>query len=151
MATMSPISVSVDVDALQAGEAEELGDLDLLQRAVALGDGDFVAGVQGAVEDARDGEAAEVVGVVEVGDQDLQGAVGVAGGGRRWSGRWSRTSGCRSSPGTGQVDGRGAGLAVGVERPGKSSWSSCGVEIDEQVVDLVRGLPAGARRGGRSC
>ena len=40
MATMSPISVSVDVGALEALEAEELGDLGLLQRAVALGDDD---------------------------------------------------------------------------------------------------------------
>ena len=36
--------------------------------------------MQRALEDAADGEAAEVVGVVEVGDQDLQRAVGVAGG-----------------------------------------------------------------------
>ena len=38
--------------------------------------------LQRAVEDAGDGEAAEVVGVVEVGDQDLQHAVGIALGRR---------------------------------------------------------------------
>ena len=69
------------VDALEAVEGEELGDLDVLERAVELGDGDLLAGLERAVEDARDGEAAEVVGVVEVGDEDLEGAVGVAGGG----------------------------------------------------------------------
>jgi hypothetical protein len=34
----------LDVGALESAEAEELGDLGLLQRAVALGDGDFLAG-----------------------------------------------------------------------------------------------------------
>ncbi len=63
-----------DIDALEAHEAEELGDAGLLEGAVAFGDGDVVAGVQGSLEDAGDGEAAEVVGVVEVGDLDLQDA-----------------------------------------------------------------------------
>ena len=61
-----------DVGALQSGEGKQLGDLGFLQRAVELGDGDFFAGVHFAVEDAGDGEAAEVVAVVEVRDQNLQ-------------------------------------------------------------------------------
>ena len=72
------------LNALEAGEGEELGDAGLLERAVAFGDGDIVADVERALEDAADGDAAEVVGVVEVGDQDLQRAVGVAGGLGEW-------------------------------------------------------------------
>ena len=35
--------------------------------------------MQRAVEDARDGETAEIVAVVEIGDENLQRAVGIAG------------------------------------------------------------------------
>src|SRR6202044_2515803 len=68
----------LDVGALEAGEAEELGDAGLLERAVDFRNIDFVAGAQGSVEDLGDAEASEVVGVVEVGDLDLQRRVGVA-------------------------------------------------------------------------
>ena len=61
-----------DVHALQAGEREQLGDLRLVQRAVELGDADVFAGVHGAVEDARDGEASQIVAVVEIRHQNLQ-------------------------------------------------------------------------------
>ena len=53
--------------------------------AVELGDVVLLAGAQGAVEDAADGEAAEVVAVVEVGDQDLQRRLGIAARRREWS------------------------------------------------------------------
>ena len=71
-----------DVGALQAAEAEELGDLDLFDLTAQLGDADFFAGAQGAVENARNGQAAEVVAVVEIGDQDLQRRGGISGGRR---------------------------------------------------------------------
>ncbi len=74
-----------DVGALEPVEAEELGDLDLLNLTAELGDADFFAGAQGAVEDTRDGEAAEVIAVVEIGDQDLQRRGRVSGGLREWS------------------------------------------------------------------
>ena len=61
-----------DVGALEAGEGKQLRDLRLVQRAIELGDGDFFAGVHLSVEHARDGQAAEVVAVVEVGDENLQ-------------------------------------------------------------------------------
>ena len=78
--------------------------------------------LQGAVEDARDGEAAEVVGVVEVGDQDLQRAVGVAlGGGDGLDDQLEER--LEIGAGLGEVHGRGADLAVGVET-GKSSMAS---------------------------
>ena len=45
-------------------------------------------------------------------------------------------SGWRSVPGIGEVDGRGAELAVGVEH-GEVEHVLVGVEVDEEVVDLV--------------
>ena len=104
-----------NVDALEAGEAEELGDAGLLERAVELGDGDVVAGVQGSLEDAGDGEAAEVVGVVEVGDLDLQDAVGIAlAGGDGVDDRLEeRHRG--PSPGRAGIEAGLAELGVGVE------------------------------------
>ena len=78
------------VFALEAVEGEELGDLDGLEGAVELGEVDLLAVLERAVEDATDGEAAEVVGVVEVGDEDLEVAVGGAGSGAGWSGRSAR-------------------------------------------------------------
>ena len=75
----------VGVFALEAVEGEELGDLDGLELAVDFGKVDGFAGFEGAVEDAGDGEAAEIVGVVEVGDEDLE----VARGGRRGRREWS--------------------------------------------------------------
>ena len=139
-----------DVGALEAVEGEELGDLGLLQRAVALGDVDLVAGLERAVEDAGDAEAAEVVGVVEIGDQDLERAV--------WRRRWRRDgavtmvskSGCRSVPGVSRDSDGGAVLGVGVEDR-EVELVFVGVEVDEEVVDLVRALPGRARRDGRSC
>ncbi len=61
-----------DVDPLEAGEGKELGDFRFVQRAIQAGDADIFAGVHGAVEHARDGEAAQVVAVVEIGHQNLQ-------------------------------------------------------------------------------
>ena len=66
----------VGVDALEAVEGEELGDLDRLRgcrRACERLTSWPV--LQRAVEDATDGQTTEVVGVVEVGDEDLEGAV----------------------------------------------------------------------------
>ena len=76
----------VDLDPLDALEAEELREAALQQRR-ALGrllvaQRDHLALAQRALDDAADGEAAEVVGRVEVGDERLQRGVGVAGCGR---------------------------------------------------------------------
>ena len=89
----------VDVGALEAGEAEELGDLVLGECAVDAGDVVLLAGAHGAVEDAADGEAAEVVGVVEVGDEDLQRARRDRPWRRGWCWMICSKSGCRSVPG----------------------------------------------------
>ena len=90
-----------------------------------------------AVEDAGDGEAAEIVAVVEVGDQHLQ---------RRRRDRPSAAgmvltiasnSGRRLSPASSRSRCRDAGLGVGVEHR-KIELLFVGVEVDEQVVDLVQ-------------
>ena len=70
------------IDALQPFERIELGDLGVVHGAVALGDGHVVAVLERAVEDAADAEAAEIVAVIQVGDQHLEHAVGVADGRR---------------------------------------------------------------------
>ena len=76
---MSPAGGLLDVDALQAVEGEELGDLGLAGHVPSsLQTDDRVADLHAAVEDAADGDAAEVVARVEVGDEHLQRRVGVA-------------------------------------------------------------------------
>ena len=47
--------------------------------AVQFGDGHFVAEAQRAVEDAADGQASEVIAVIQIRDQQLQDRVGIAG------------------------------------------------------------------------
>ena len=71
--------------------------LRFLQRAVQLGDADFFAGAQGAVEDARDRQAPEVVAVVQIGHQNLQRAGGSPSGGGMCL-TMASNSGRRSSP-----------------------------------------------------
>ncbi len=61
----------LDVGALESGEGKQLGDLGFVHAAIALGDGHFFSKAQGAVEHARNGNAAEIIAVVEVGDQHL--------------------------------------------------------------------------------
>ena len=98
----------------------------------------LLAGAHGAVEDARDGEAAEVVGVVEIGDEDLDGAFGIAlGDGDGLDDLLEE--GLKIGAGNGGIGGRGAQLAVGVEH-GKVEHGLVGVEVDEEVVDLVQNL-----------
>ena len=110
--------------------------LGLLQRAVALRDVHFVAGVQRALKDAADGDAAEVIRVVEIGDQNLQRAFGVAGGGGNGvdDGLEERL---QVGAGRGQIGRRGACLGHRVEH-GKIELRLFGIEIDEKVVDLVQ-------------
>ena len=68
------------IDALQSFERIQLGDLGLVKRAVQLGDGHFIAVPQRAVEHAADGQAAQVIAVIEIRHQQLQDAVGIADG-----------------------------------------------------------------------
>ena len=75
---MSPGMRDGFIHALQAFERIELGDARLVERAVELGDGHFVAVPQRAVEHAADGQAAQVIAVIEIGDQQLQDRIGIA-------------------------------------------------------------------------
>jgi len=136
IATMSPDHGLGDVGALEPFEGEELGDFGLLQRAVALGDVDLIAGLECAVEDAGDTEATEVVGVVEVGDLDLERTLGVAGGrGQRGEDGLEE----RLEVGAGGIEReRGSALlGIGVENR-EVELVLFGVEVDEEVVDLVQ-------------
>ena len=106
-----------------------------MKRAVEFGDDDVLAGVHLAVEDARDRQASEIVAVVEIRDQNLQGP-----------GRIAFRHGDRLQDGVEQraqiraaaldVGGSGAGLGVRVEH-GEIELLFLGVEVDEQVVDFV--------------
>ncbi len=69
------------VHALQALERIELRDLRLLNPAVEMADRDFVAMPQRALKHAADGEAAQVIAVIEVGHLGLQDGVGSPAGG----------------------------------------------------------------------
>src|SRR6185437_1909467 len=124
-----------NIGALEPFEGEELGDLGFLQRSIALGDVDLIAGFERAVEDARDAKAAEIVGVVEIGDLDLEWAGGVPGSGlqRGDDGFEERLQG-----GAGGVERErgGAVLGIGVEHR-EIELILGGIEIDEQVVYLV--------------
>ena len=102
------------VGALQSVKREQLGDLGLEQRSVALGDVDLFPVAQGSVKHARDGQAAQVVGVVEVGDQDLQRAVRVSAG-RRNGGDDGFKERLQVLSGRVQGGAGGAQLGVGVE------------------------------------
>ena len=122
--------------ALQAGEGEELGDLDLLQRQVAAGEHDFVADMQRALEDAGDGDAAEVLGVVEVGDEDLERCFRVADSGR--NGLDDRLEErLKIGAGNGHVR-RGCAVLGDAVEDGKIELVFFGIEIDEEIVDFVQ-------------
>ena len=126
---------ALDVDALEAFEREQLRDLGVLVHAVELEHRDLIADADGPVEDAADGDAAQVVARVEVGDQQLQRRRHVAA--RR---RHMRDDGVEQRPQVlarhGQVRARRPGAGAGVEH-GKLDLLFGGVQIDEQVVDLV--------------
>ena len=139
-----------DLDPLQAFEGEQLRDLRLLHpchRACTPRPGSPT--LTRAVEDAADRDAAEVVARVEVGDEHLQRRVGVAAR-RRHVSTMASNSGRRSSPAP-SADGLDVPARALVYSTGNSSCSSVGVEIDEQVVDLVEHFLRRARRAGRSC
>src|SRR5580704_5528348 len=70
------------VGTLQSIERKKLGDLGLEQRSVAFGDVYLFPIAQGSVKYARDGQAPQVVGVIEVGDQDLERPVRIPTGRR---------------------------------------------------------------------
>src|SRR5580692_7892358 len=125
-----------DVGALQAGEGKQFRDFRLVKSTIQPGDGDLFAGMHGAVEDAGDGEATQIVAVIKVRNQNLQWTCGVAFGerDRLYNGVEERTQIFSAAFDIGRSR---ADLGVGVEH-GEIELILFGVEIDEQVVDFVQ-------------
>ena len=67
-----------DLDPLQPFEREQLGDAGRLRRAVELEHDDRIVDGDVAVEDAADGDPAEIVARIEIRDQHLQRRLRVA-------------------------------------------------------------------------
>ena len=107
-----------------------------------------VAAVQRALENAGDGDAAEKIAVVEIGDLHLQDALRdrPRAAGRRHDGLEERLQiGGIVAAGFAPAAVRHAGFRVGVEH-GEIELVFGGVEIDEEVVDFVE-HGGGARVG----
>ena len=126
----------LDVDPLEAVERIELGDLGVLDRGVELDHRHGIADLDPAVEDAPDRDAADVVARIQVRDQQLQRRVGVAA--RR---RHVLDDRVEQRPQVFarrfRIEARRADPGVGVQHR-KIELILAGVEIDEQVVDLVQ-------------
>ena len=125
-----------DIDTLETAEGEEFGDLGFVEGTVELGDDDIFTREERTAHHTRNGDAAEVIAVVEVRDQDLERTVGFT---LRF---WRRfhdgiEERCEIFAGDLGVDGGGADLGVGIE-DGEIKLIFLGVEIDEEVVDLVQ-------------
>ncbi len=104
----------------------------------------LLPGPQRALHDASDGEAAEVVGGVEVGDQRLERRVGVAGRGRDRVGDGVEDRGhVGVGPGHAHTQHRPA-LASDGRDDRELDVLVAGVEVEEELVDLVDHL-VGAR------
>ena len=121
---------------LQSGEREQLGDARLHQRSVALRDVDVVARVQRSLKDAADGDAAKVVGVIEIGNENLQRCLDIA------RGRWNRRHNgleqrLQVRARLGHVERRRACLGHCVEHR-KIQLRFLRIEVDEKVVNLVQ-------------
>ncbi len=127
-----------DLRALQPFEAVELGDLALDHGAVAAADGHDVARADAAVDHAAQRDAAHVVIVVVVGDQDLQRRVRISlrSGDELVDGLEERL---QVLLGIGELEGAGALAGDGVE-DGELDLVLAGVEVDVEVVDLVQDL-----------
>ena len=147
--TMSPAAACSISTRLRPSNANSFVTCVSLHDAVELHHGHRVVQTHRAVEDAADGDASEVVARIEVGDEHLQRRLRVAA--RR---RHVLDDRVEQRPQVLAGDaGVGAGDAlarVGVEH-GKLDLVLGGVEVDEQVVDLVQHLLRPRVRRGRSC
>ena len=142
--TMSPAAASWMSTRFRPSKAIELGDLGVLHGGIELHHRHGIADLDAAVEDAADGDAAEVVARVEVGDQQLQRRIGIAARRRHvLDDRVEQRPQILARPV--RVERRGADPRVGVEHR-EVELILVGVEIDEQVVDLVQHF-RGARVG----
>ena len=135
----------VDLLAAEAFERVELDDA-LARGAVVAEDHDGLALVDGAGEDLADADTADVVGLVEGGDEHLERRL--RANGRR---RDVLDDGVEDG---GEIDGRaievlgGPALLGGGENDGEIESLVVGAELDQQVEDLVYDLVG--RASGRS-
>src|SRR5205823_598667 len=128
----------LDVDAAQPLEGVELRHLRLLHPAVELAHGDLVADLDAALEDAADRDSSEIVARIEVGDEHLQRRAGVAA--RRRDVIENRVEQRpKILAWLGRRDTRRARTRARVEN-GKIELLLGGVQVDEEVVDLVQHL-----------
>src|SRR6185436_5813222 len=66
------------INALQALKGVKLRDLRLLERTIQFRDSHVIAEMQRSIEDAADRETAEILAVVQIGDEQLQDSFGVS-------------------------------------------------------------------------
>ena len=134
----------VDLLATDAAEPEQRGEA-ALERRLALGEllveqHDVLALAQAAAHDAPDGEAPEVVGGVEVGDDGLQRCLGVAVGCGH-GGEDGLEERLEVGVGTGHADaGHRAPLAGDRGDHGEVDVVVGGAEVEEELVDHVEHL-----------
>ena len=125
--------------ALQPTKGEELGNARGLEGAIELGDADLIAAAQGSLENASDGDAAEIIAVIEIGDLNLECLLRIARG--RGDGIENGVEEEREvagviSAGFAPLAVGDAGLGIGVEH-GKIELVLGGVEVDEKAIDFV--------------
>ena len=120
-----------------------------IKLAVELADAYVFAALQGAVEDAADGDAAEKIAVIEIHHLNLQHAFGIAVGARD-----GFDDGFEERQ---QILGVVADFAMGHAVAGvgvddrEIELVFGGVEVDEKIVDFVEDFLGRARRGDRFC
>src|SRR5262249_4479521 len=125
--------------ALETAKSEKLGNPRWLQRTIQLGDTHCVTVVKRAAEDARDGDAAEVIAVVEIRHLHLHDARGAARRrrhGAHYGFKERIEIGGVVSTRTVPDAVRYASLGVGVEN-WKIELRLGSVEIDEKIVNFI--------------
>src|SRR5882757_4379808 len=121
--------------ALKSAKSVELGDTGGIEFAVELTDADFRAALDGAIENAADGDAAEKIAVIEIHHLDLQDAFRIAG--RRGDGFDDRLEERQ------EIFGIVADVAMGHTVAGvgvndrKIELVFGSVQVDEEIVDFV--------------
>ena len=127
-----------NLDPAQALEPVKPGDFGGHHLAVEAAEGYVLSLGEAAVEDPAHGQAAHVIIVAQGGNQELKGAVGLVGGGGHGTQDLleERGEGGVLAVGTGAAYAL-AGIAV-VDR--ELQLLLRGIEIDEEIVDLVQDL-----------
>ena len=128
----------LDRDLLQSLEGVELGDLRAAERSIVLADTHLIPDGYLPIEDSSDGEPPDIFTVIEIGHQHLEGRRVISRGGRD-----GLEDLLEERPQVGAFVGQ---LVLGdtIPRDGvenrKIDLLVIGVEVDEEVVDLVDDL-----------